>query len=472
MLWSFGQQIGNQMVSFSISILLARLLLPEDFGIIGLTYVFLTFGNLLIDAGMSHSLIRTQHPTAIDYATVFFSNLGIAFLLYLVLFISAPSVALFYQQPLLTPIIRVNSLSFIVIACSTVQNAILLHQLKFKKLLLLSLPSNCIGGLVGVCMAYNGFGVWSLVATSLVTLSITSALLWLQSEWKPQLIFDFSVFKKHFFYGYKLTLTNFLNASFTNAYMVILGKFYTPQQVGYYTRADSMRNISVYTVLNAVNRVSFPLIASVHDDQKVFHPLYNRLLQTVFYSITPFLMVLAVLAQPLFVFLFTEKWVFAVPYFQILILSSVFFTLNSVNTSVLSSIGKSNVVLQIESIKIIFALLVITTALNFDLSVLLWTQVLLSLLDFFIIGRFMKKHLSIPLAQPLYFILKVLVLNASCAIGLYFLNRYFETLQMLLFLRLVLGGLFFFALYIGLSYVLRFTVLTTLLKAPTPNKCS
>ncbi|NJM79341.1 MAG: lipopolysaccharide biosynthesis protein, partial [Flavobacterium sp.] len=312
--------------------------------------------------------------------------------------------ALFYNQPILTNIIRVNSFSFIIIAFSTIQNSILVKNLKFKKLLIISIPSNCIGGIVGILLAFLGYGVWSLVMTSLVTLSLTSVFLWILSDWRPKLVFNIEVFKKHFYYGYKLTLTNFINAAFTNSYLVLIGKLYNPSQVGYYSRADSMRNISVYSILNALNRVSFPLIASIQDNTSQFKKTYKNLLQSVFFTITPILVLLAVLAKPLFVFLFTDKWIFAVPYFQILILSSILFTLNSVNTSVLSSVGKSNLVLKIEVIKLLFAIITIASAFSFGIIWLLYTQVILSIVDFIIIGYFIKKTFSFSVNNHLIFI--------------------------------------------------------------------
>jgi teichuronic acid exporter len=445
--WSFFQQFSNQLISFSISLLLARLLLPKDFGIIGMVYVVFSIGNVLIEAGLSQSLIRDANTSSKDYSTVFYSNLIIAFLLYGIVFIYAPSIAQFYNQPVLVNVIRVYGITFIVSGFSSVQNALLIKQLKFKVIMLLSLPSNIAGGIVGIVLAYNGFGVWSLVFTTLVTVLVSTFSLWIFSDWKPSWIFDFEAFKKHFFFGYKLTLTNLLNAGFVNVYQVILGKLYSPKIVGFYTRADSMRNITVYSVINTVNRVTFPVFAKLHEDTEEFSRVYKNIVNKIFLVVTPIYMYLYIEAFPLFEFLFTKKWVFAVDYFQILLIASVLFSINGYNANVVSSIGRSDLVLKIEVIKIIISAFAIIVFFQFGIMALLWSQVFLSVIDYLINYFYLRKLFVYPLESQLKNIFAVLLITLLTGFILKVVDVYLFS-QFMNIVRLMLSFIQFFITYL------------------------
>ena len=453
--WSFGQQIANQVLGFALSIILARLLLPSDFGIMGMIYVFFTIGNVLLEAGLSQSLIRTTDADTKDYSTIFYANILVSLGLYCILFIASPFIANFYNQPILEKIIKIYGISFFLTGLASVQNAILTKQLKFKVLMLMNLPASLIGGVVGIFLATKNYGVWSLVFASLTTLFLICIQTWYFSKWKPELVFDKLKFKHHFNFGYKLMITNLLNAFFVNVYQVIFGKIYNPTIVGFYTRADSMRNISVYSIINAVNKVTYPILATISENKENFSRVYIKIIKNIFLTVTPLLLFLIIMAQPIFIFLFTDKWLFAASYFQIILTSAILFSVNGYNANVISSIGRSDLVLKIEFIRIAFVVVVLVIAFQFGLKTLLWSQFILSIIDYLIFQFYLKQLVQYPLVTRLKDIFQVLLMTGFSSGILFFCDHYFFKNHFIL-IRLIEAFILFVFVYFCQLFLFNF----------------
>ncbi|WP_035716039.1 lipopolysaccharide biosynthesis protein [Christiangramia echinicola] len=400
LMWTFAQQFGNQLIGFSVSLVLARILLPEEFGLIAMIAVFVAVGNGLLDSGLSKSLIRDGDADNSDYSTVFFFNLFAGLLIYLLAFISAPLISQFYDYPILTNIIRVYCLSFLFTAATSVQLARLTKEMKFRTQTLVALPAAVIAGILGIVLAIKDFGVWSLVYSSLVNAIVSCILIWKYSGWYPSLSFNTAKFKKHWDYGYKLGLADLLNRFFNNIFLVIIGKYFSAAQLGFYSRAETMKQFPVSNLDRALNKVSFPLFIEIKDDPRRLRVAFKKLLKMVIFVVSPVLLILAAMAEPLFRFFFTEKWLPSAPYFQVLCLSGLLFPLHSYNLGILNIYGRSDLFLKLEVYKKFLIVLVILLAIPFGIYGLLWGQVALSLVAFFINAKYTQKYIFYsPLRQ-------------------------------------------------------------------------
>ena len=321
--WSSVQSFGTQSVSFLISIILARLLLPEEFGLIAMIAVFMGVGNTLLNAGLGESLIRTKDPTEEDYSTVFFFNLIGSVIVYAIIYFSAPWIADFYNQPLLIDIVRWYSIVIVINAFSMIQLTRLTKQVDFKTQMKVSLPSTILAGILGICLAYEEFGVWSLVYMAIFRSILDMLFLFYNTKWLPSLVFHVEKFKYHLSFGYKLTFSNLLNIVFNNVYQVIIGRYYQSAILGFYDRANQLKTLPVQTLSKIVSRVTYPIFAEFKDDNVRLKSAYKKVMQLLVFIIAPLLLILSALAEPLFRFLFTEKWLQAVPYFEILCWSGI-----------------------------------------------------------------------------------------------------------------------------------------------------
>lgn len=287
-------------LSFIASVILARLLGPTEFGLVGMISVFIALGNSFVDSGLSASLIRTKDADETDYATVFYLNLALSIVVYGIFYITAPMIAAFFEQELLELIVRVYCLTFIISAFSAVQLALLNKRMKFKQIMKCKVPGTILGVLVGLWMGYAGFGVWSIVCMFMCTQLGTSVMLWLNSSWTPSLVFSKEKLKYHYNFGYKLMLSGLIDTFYKNVYKLIIGKFFTVQDLGYYERAHSFNNQSVTMFTSIISKVSYPLLSKIQDQKERIAVVYRQLIQFSFFVIAPMMLGAAALAKPLF----------------------------------------------------------------------------------------------------------------------------------------------------------------------------
>jgi len=454
MLWTSFQTFGNQIISFLVSTILARLLLPAEFGLVGMIGIFVAVGGALISSGLPNSLIRTTDPDQEDYSTVFVFNLIGSIIIYLLMFIAAPYIADFFKQPKLVAIARISTLSFIIGALSAVQVVRLHKMLDFKTETKASLVSTFLSGGIGVFFAYSGFGVMSLVYMGLSSAIINTAMLWSQSRWRPSLIFNREKFKIHFSFGSRIMLTGIIDTLFNNIYMIVIGKYFSATQLGFYSRADSIKQLPVSTFSSIFNKVTFPLFAAIKNDNVRLKVVCKQLMKMVIFIIAPILMILAVLAEPMFRFLFTEKWLPAVPYFQILCVNGVLFPLHSYNLNILSVKGRSDLILRLEVIKKTLLVVILAASFKFGMFGLLWGQVLFSSVALFINSYVSGKFISYFIWEQLQDIAPIVFLTAAMGVFVYIMD-----LQLLSYndwLRLMIGGVGGSLFFIILSRILKF----------------
>jgi len=454
MIWTFLQQFGSQLISFVVSLVLARLLLPEEFGLIGMLTIFMGIGSALFNGGLTSSLIRTQECTQEDYSTVFYFNFAGSILIYGILFMVAPWIAKFYHQPSLTSITRVYGLTFILSAFGTVQNTILTRELKFKKLAIISLPALVISSVVGILMAYLNYGVWSLIVSTLVNVFFVSFFLWFNAKWYPKLIFSKDKFIQHFYYGYKLTISAILDTIFTNIYHIVIGRFYSPTLVGYYTRANTLMMLPVGNISGALNKVVFPLFSKVQDDLPRFRNSYKQIMQMVLFIITPIIVLMGLLAKPLIVFLFTDKWLAVVPIFKIICFTGILYPIHLYNLIVLEVKGRSDLFLKLEVLKKILLTIILIISFFYGFYALLWGQLIFSILALFINTHYAGKILEYSMWQQMRDILPIFIFAVIMAAITFIVDRMLTS--QIDIVRLILGSLSGILTYLLVAYLFKF----------------
>jgi O-antigen/teichoic acid export membrane protein len=350
-IWAFGEQFGVQALQMVVFIILARALTPEVFGLMGMLAVFIAVSQSLTDSGFGQALIQKKETDEVDYSSVFYINLVVSTAIYGLLFVSAPLIASFYGEAILIDLIRVLGLKFIVAAFSMVQIARLTKKVQFKKLMIAKLPSTLVGGAAGITAAYMDYGVWSLIIQQLTDTTAYSIQIWIQSKWRPMWVFDWKRVKELFDFGSKMMLSGLLNQVSNYIYEILIGRYYSSAQVGFYTQANKIRQLPVKNISNTLSRVTFPVLSEIQNDDKRLRKAYKKVLRQVVFIIAPLMIGGIVLAKPLFSFVLTDKWLPAVPYFQWLCVAGLFHPINSYNLNILKVKGRSDLFLWLGVIK-------------------------------------------------------------------------------------------------------------------------
>lgn len=407
-IWTFAQQFSVQLINFGVQIILARLLMPEDFGLIAMLMVFISIGQFLMDGGMTSSLIRMKEPKQVDYSTVFVTNFGVSLIIYTLVFITAPFIADFYGQELLKNILRVFALTFVIRSLVAVHVAKLTKEMNFKTQMKLQIPSTIIGAIVGVVMAYSGYGVWSLVWLNLTQTIVFTIQNWFFIKWKPSLMFDKNIFKYHFNFGYKLTLSGLLDTIYNDAYRIVIGKFFSPAQVGFFNQAETMRLFPVQQIGSVMGKVTYPLFSNIDGEDKL-RSAYKTTMKLVLFVVIPIMLILILIAEEGFVLLFGEKWLPAVPYFQILAIASIIRPISSYNLNLLKVKGRSDLFLKVEVIKKVIGIIAIAISLPFGVMGLVISLTAVSFLFTTINMFFCGKLINYPLLAQVKDISKLFV---------------------------------------------------------------
>ncbi len=424
MLWSFIQRFGSQAVEISVSILLARILLPEEFGLIGMIMIVVVIGRSLTDAGMTSSLIRKIDASTADYSTVFYLNVLVGLIVYGIVYLTAPFIAVFYEQPVLTDILRVFALTIVINSFSAVQSTIYRKKLLFKFQFRLGLTTSLMGGALGVYLAQNGYGVWSLVFMHVANASIAAVLYWIFSSWKPKLFFSKTIFKEHFKFGINLTLSGIINKAFDNIYYVIIGKYFNATQLGYYTRADTFKQIPITNLIAAVNNAAYPILSSLQNDQTRLKSVFKRIMKQIIFLIAPVMIGAIVLAEPLFRVVLTEKWIDAVPFFQVLCLAGILYPVHSYNLNILTVKGRSDLFMKLEVIKKVIMIVSVVIAIPFGIMALLYSQLIISVLILFINAFYSKRFIDYGLWEQVVDILPSLLIASFMGAVVFVANNF------------------------------------------------
>lgn len=371
--WKFAENGLGQIVNFIISIVLARLLLPEDYGIIALVSVFVTLCDKLVISGLATSLIQKKDADNKDFSTIFYFSLGMSFVLYAVLYFLAPFIADFYSaynRELLISVIRVMGIQVIVTAVNSVQSAYVSNTMQFKRFFWSNLGGMILSAVVGIIMALRGFGVWALVAQYLVKATGSMLVLGFTVKWRPSLVFSLKRFKALYSYGWKIFAASIIKVLYNDLRSLVIGKYYNAASLAYYNKGQSFPQIVEGCVGGAIDSVFFPTMSKVQDSKEKMLSILRRTIKVSTYFITPLLVGLAAVAEPLVVLLLTEKWLPCVFYLQIISISFVFAPIEIENLQAIKALGRSDIVLKLEIIKRVVGTVLIFCAVPFGVKVI------------------------------------------------------------------------------------------------------
>ena len=341
MVWTALQKYSQMGIQFISGIILARLLTPYDYGCIGMLSIFMVLAEAFIDGGFGSALIQKKQPTQEDYSTIFWWNLGMAVVMYAILYISAPAISRFYKIPLLCNVLRVQGLVLFIYAFNIVQRNQLRKKLNFKVLSIVTITTSIISLGVTIFMAYKGFGVWALVAQNLITAAIPALVFWFFVKWRPIMAFSKQSFKELFSFGGYMFLTHLINTFCSKINGLIIGKLYSPATLGYYSKASSTEHLASTSISSIMTQVTYPLYAQVQDNKNAMINMIRRLTMTLSYITFPLMFILLLIAKPLFILLYSDRWLASVPYFQVLCIVGLSSCLQAVNTQPIAAIGKS-----------------------------------------------------------------------------------------------------------------------------------
>ncbi|MEQ1744323.1 MAG: lipopolysaccharide biosynthesis protein [Saprospiraceae bacterium] len=421
--WAVMDKLSGSVVSFVVTILLARLLSPEDFGLVAMVMIFFEFSAVFVESGFSTALIREKHISEADKSTTFIFNLVAAVALYGALFVSAPYIATFFQQPSLTLIVRIMGISLIVNALSLVQHSVLIQQIDFKTQTIVRTASVLVSGGVAVVLAFQGWGVWSLVARYALLDLMTTALFWALSGWRPTMQFSRESFRRLFGFGSKILAAAVLDKFFVHIYKLLIGKFFAAATLGFYTQAGTFTNMVINTLFRTVQSVTYPVLAKLQDDREKLKLGYRKMLQLSSFIIVPAMTVLGVLAEPVLITLVGEKWLPAAPMLQLLCLSGVTYHFSTVNLNMLLVLGRSDLSLKLEIIKKVNIAIAIVVGIRYGIYGLIVGEVVATYVNLVINAYYSKKFLRYSLGEQVRDILPTVAFSLLVGGMLFFLKN-------------------------------------------------
>lgn len=349
--WTFAERIGAQSVSFVVSIVLARLLMPEEYGILAIVWVFINLCNVFVDSGFGRALIQKKEADELDFSTAFYFSLTMSVVLYVCLFAMAPHIARWYQMEPLCPVLRVMGLRLIIASFNTVQKAKVSREMQFKRFFLSTLGGTLLSAVVGIFLAYQGAGVWALVAQELTNVCMDTTILFLTIQWRPRLIFSLKRMVVLFRFGWKLLVAALIDTLYEECQSLYIGKLYRSADLAYYTRGRQFPYLLVDNVNSSISSVLFPAISSAQDNQEAIKSMTRRAMKTSSYVLSPMLFGLAAVAEPLIELVLTEKWLPCVPFLQILCMNCALIPLQTANLQAINAVGRSDITLKLNIIK-------------------------------------------------------------------------------------------------------------------------
>ena len=453
-IWSTLERFSVQGIQFIVMIIMARILTPEDYGLVGMLTIFIAVSQSLIDSGFSQALIRKQDRSEIDNSTVFYFNIGVGAILYLILFFSAPLIASFYNEPQLIPITRLIGLSLVFNSLAVVQRALLTINLDFKTQAKASFVGALLSGIVGIGMAYFGFGVWAIVWQQITNLFIITVLLWILSNWMPILAYSWKSFRELFSFGSKLLASGLLNTIFNNIYLIIIGKFFKASDLGFYTRSHQFTDFASSNITGIFQRVTYPVLCTIQNDNKRLRDAYRKLLKTSAFIIFPLMMGLSAVAKPMVVSFLTEKWIFSALIIQILCFAQMWYPVHAINLNLLQVKGRSDLFLRLEIIKKIITVVILCITLPLGLIPMCIGMIVNSLVALVINTHYTGQLINLGFFRQMKDLMPTLLLSFAVGTIVYITVTY---IPMQSWLALSVGVIEGVILYTGLAKLLRFS---------------
>lgn len=451
-IWNFGEMMSRRGLSVVITLLLARFLTPDDYGLIAMMGVFTTVATELMESGFRQALIRKSEAKQVDFNTAFYTNIGLGLLSYLALFLSAPLISTFYEEPRLTLLIRVVGITIVISSLQVVQSATLNRDLKFKAQLQVTIPATIVSGIIAVIMAYTGYGVWALIAQMVSSSILVTIFLWALKLWRPTTEVSWESFREMYGFGSKLFLSNLLDIVFQNIYVIVIAKIFEATVAGQYYFAKKIRDITITQFVKTIQVVTFPALSKLQDDEVALKSGYRKVIKITTYLLFPGMLFLAALSEPFFVLLLNEKWIPAVPYLQLLCIGGLMYPLHSINLNILQVKGRSDLILNLEIFKKIFTAVILYLSIPYGVVGILEGQVIAAVLSYLPNSYYSGKLIDYPASEQIRDFVPSFILSGIIAIIVYLTVDMFV---MPAYLELFVYGAFAGIAYIGASYLFK-----------------
>lgn len=440
--WTFLDQVGSLGISFLVGIVLARLLQPSEYGLLGMVTVFTAIATVFTDSGFGQAMVRKTYLTEEDKLTAFWFSCGMGILVYIVLFISAPWVSVFYKEPQLTDILRITSIPILFSGLLTIPNMIFTREINFKVTTKISFSRAILSGVVGIYMAIMGYGVWALIVQGLVSYAIGVVMFNYYCRWKIKFIFKKNSFLYLWGFGSKMLASNLINTAYNNLYQIVIGRFYSPSDLGQYQRGQSYSGLFSNTLTQVVQRVSFPTLSKLQEDTERLKYGYRKIIKMSMLVSCLGSMALAAMAKPLIVILIGEKWLPAAEYLQIICFGALLYPVHAINLNVLTVMGRSDLFLKLEIIKKVIGTVPIVIGIFLGIKIMLWAGVVSSFLCFAVNAHYSEKLISYSFVDQFKDIVPYIGVSFVIAIVIYSISL----LSISLYLIIIPQSFLFFAL--------------------------
>lgn len=459
LLWKLLERVGVQGIQFIVMIVLARILLPDDFGLIVLVTVFISIAGILTQGGFNLALIQKKEVDEIDFSSVFYLNIFIASILYILLFFTAPYIASFFEQPQFKIILRILAITLLFNSFSAIQNTIISREFQFRKLFVSTLTASIISGIVGIAMAYTNYGIWALVGFQLINQILVTIILWFTIKWRPKLLLSFNRIKSLFSFGWKLLVSSLIDAIDHNIRSLLIGKLFNPAILGFYNRGEQFPSLIVNNINGSIQAVMFPTLSSHQDDRNRVKEMVRRSIVTSSFIIFPMMVGLAVIAEPLVKLLLTEKWLPVVPFIQIFCAGYALWPIHTANLQAINALGRSDVFLKLEIIKKLLGVFVLLVSIPFGVYALAISTVVGGVIASFINAYPNSKLLNYSIREQWNDISPSLLLSIIMGATIYMIH-WLQLSLLLTILAQVFAGI---VLYIGLAALFRLECFSYLL---------
>ena len=444
-IWRFAERSGAQLVTFVVSIVLARLLMPEDYGTIALVTVFTTIMQVFVDSGLGTALIQKKDADDLDFSSVFYFNFVVCIVLYLVMFFAAPFIASFYNMPELTPVVRVISLTIVISGINGVQQSFVSRNMLFKRFFYATLGGTIFSAFLGIAMAYAGFGVWAIVAQQLSNTAIDTLILWITVKWRPKLMFSWNRLKGLLSFGWKMLCSALLDTVYNNLRSLLIGKVYSSADLAYYNEGKKFPNLIVTNINTSIDSVLLPAMSKEQDDKDRVKNMTRRSIMVSCYIMAPLMIGLACCASNIVVVVLTEKWLLCVFFLQVFCINYMFYPIHTANLNAIKAMGRSDLFLKLEIWKKVIGMILLLATLFISVKAMAYSLLISTLTSMIINSWPNKKLLDYSILEQMKDILPSILLAVGMGAVVYFIGLLNLPTLPLLLIQVVCGGLIYVA---------------------------
>lgn len=443
LIWRFAERIGAQLVGFIVSIVLARILSPSDYGTIALVTVFTTILQVFVDSGLGNALIQKKDADNVDFSTVFYTNIIFCIIIYLIVFFCAPLIAKFYNNEQLIAITRVLGITILISGVKNVQQAYVSRKLIFKKFFFATLVGTIGAGILGIILAKNGYGVWALVAQQLFNLTVDTIILWITVKWRPQKVFSFKRLKELFSYGWKLLVSAILDTTYNNVRQLLIGKLYSSSDLAFYNKGKQLPELVVNNINTSIDSVLLPTMSKEQEHKEKVKAMTRRSIKTSVFIMSPLMMGLAATSNNVIKILLTDKWLPSLPYLCIFCITFMFYPIHTANLNAIKAMGRSDLFLKLEIIKKIMGIILLLITMNISVIAMAVSLLISGLISQIINSWPNKKLLNYSYFDQLKDIIPNILLSFFMGICVYFINFLQVSTIIILLIQIIFGAIIY-----------------------------